>query len=69
MTQIIDAIELVTFSGFTEAFWRLYREGGKCQEDVFLILDNLYYERFGEHRFTSFDAYRKRRDRKLKKRR
>lgn len=64
----IDPIELVTFRGFTEAFWHLYRAGGRCQEDVYLILDGIYFDRFGEHRFTSFDAYRKLRDRRLKKR-
>lgn len=66
MTQI-DAIELVTFSGFTEAFWRLYREGGRCQEDVYLILDEIYFAKFGEHRFVSFDAFRVKRNRLLRK--
>jgi len=63
----IKAIDLVTMRDFTRAFWRLYSEGGKAQEDVYLILDEIYYAQFGEHRFTSFDAFRKRRDRNIKK--
>jgi len=67
--KIPDAIELVTFRGFTEAFWRIYGEGGKCQEEVYLMLDQIYFDYFGEHRFSTFDAYRKYRDRQLKKKR
>jgi len=63
----IDAIELVTMRGFTEAFWGLYGEGGRAQEDVFNILENIYFEKFGEHRFSSFDAFRKKRNRALRK--
>lgn len=63
----IDAIDLVSTKGFTEAFWRLYGQGGRCQEDVFLELDEIYFERFGEHRYVSFDAFRKRRDRRTRK--
>ena len=64
----IDATDLVTSKGFTDAFWKMYGEGGRCQEDVFLILDDIYFQRFGEHRYVSFDAFRKRRDRLTKKR-
>ena len=64
----IDATDLVTSKGFTDAFWKMYGEGGRCQEDVVLILDDIYFQRFGEHRYVSFDAFRKRRDRLTKKR-
>lgn len=62
----VSAIELVTMRGFTEAFWRLYQEGGRSQEDVYNILDEIYFSRFAEHRFASFDAFRKKRNRALK---
>lgn len=63
----IDPIELVTMRGFTDAFWRLYREGGRRQEDVYYILDEIYFRYFSEHRFVSFDAFRKRSNRALSK--
>lgn len=65
----IDPTTLVTLRDFTDAFWKVYSEGGRCQEDVYLELDSIYFERFGEHRFPSFDAFRKRRDRSVKRRR
>jgi hypothetical protein len=65
----IDAIDLVTMSGFTATFWQLYREGGRSQEAVYDILDEIYYARFGEHRFVSFDAFRMRRNRETRKKR
>lgn len=63
----IDPMDLVTLRDFTSSFWKVYSEGGKCQEDVYISLDEIYFERFGEHRFPSFDAFRKRRDRSIKK--
>jgi hypothetical protein len=59
---------LVTESGFIEAFWERLRERRRkdpsvSQEAVFEELNEEYREVFGEDRFTSFDAFRKRRDR------
>lgn len=68
-TTNIDPVDLVTLEGFTNAFWKVYSEGGRCQEDVFWILDEIYFLRFGEHRFVSFDAFRMRRNRALRQRR
>ncbi|MBO4657944.1 MAG: hypothetical protein J5639_09255 [Bacteroidales bacterium] len=67
MKEKVEATELVTMRGFTEAFWRLYSQGGQTQEDVYLTLDGIYFARFREHRFKSFDAFRKRRNRSIKK--
>ena len=59
---------LVTESGFIEAFWERLRERRRkdpsvSQEAVFEELNEEYREVFGEDRFPSFDAFRKRRDR------
>lgn len=59
---------LVTESGFIEAFWERLRERRRkdpsvSQEAVFEELNEEYREVFGEDRFSSFDAFRKRRDR------
>ena len=59
---------LVTESGFIEAFWERLRERRRkepsvSQEAVFEELNEEYREVFGEDRFASFDAFRKRRDR------
>lgn len=60
---------LVTDEGFIRAFWDTLREmRGKnpavTQEDVYEALNDEYREVFGENRFKSFDAFRKRRDRR-----
>ena len=59
---------LVTESGFISAFWDRLRERRRkdpsvSQEAVFEELNEEYREVFGEDRFKSFDAFRKRRDR------
>ena len=59
---------LVTESGFIEAFWERLRDRRRkdpsvSQEAVFEELNEEYREVFGEDRFPSFDAFRKRRDR------
>lgn len=60
--------ELVTFKDFLRHFWEEYRSGKfRSQEDVFDYLDGIYFEQFGEHRFPSFDAFRKARDRRYRK--
>ncbi len=62
--------DLVTFKSFLSHFWQEYRSGKyRSQEDVFDYLDDIYFEQFGEHRFPSFDAFRKARDRRYRKRR
>ena len=66
----MDARDLVTFRSFLSRFWEEYRSGRHgSQEDTFDYLDAIYFEEFGEHRFPSFDAFRKRRDRKYRKHR
>ena len=59
---------LVTESGFISCFWDRLRERRRkdpsvSQEAVFEELNEEYREVFGEDRFSSFDAFRKRRDR------
>ena len=59
---------LVTDTGFINAFWERLRERrlkapSVSQEAVFEELNEEYREVFGEDRFPSFDAFRKRSDR------
>ena len=55
---------LVSLDGFTEIFWREYRETGGTQREVFERLNTAYHNAFGVYRFPSYDAFRKQRDRK-----
>lgn len=60
---------LVTDEGFIRAFWDTLREMREkdpsvTQEDVYEALNDEYKGVFGEDRFKSFDAFRKRRDRR-----
>ena len=60
---------LVTDEGFIAAFWerlKAKRDGDPTvsQEAVFEELNEEYRSVFGEDRFKSFDAFRKRRDRR-----
>ncbi len=66
---MINAHRLVTDEGFIAAFWERLKERRKedksvSQESVFEELNEEYYSVFGEDRFKSFDAFRKRRDRR-----
>lgn len=68
---MINPITLVTFDGFEKEFWSNYRNYNSAgfkmsQEQVFDELNSLYSDYFGEPRFPSFDAFRKRRDRHRK---
>jgi len=60
---------LVTDEGFIREFWRRLQEE-RCkdpavtQESVFELLNEEYREVFGVDRFKSFDAFRKRRDKR-----
>jgi hypothetical protein len=69
---MIYAHRLVTDTGFIEEFWKRLAEMRAedptvTQEDVYEYLNDIYREAFGEDRFKSFDAFRKRRDRKIGK--
>lgn len=60
---------LVTDEGFMAAFWERLKERRDedptvSQEAVFEELNEEYRSVFGEDRFKSFDAFRKRRDRR-----
>ncbi len=60
---------LVTDEGFIAAFWERLKERRRedpsvSQESVFEELNEEYNSVFGEDRFKSFDAFRKRRDRR-----
>ena len=55
---------LISLEGFTDAFWREYRETGDTQRAVFERLNTAYHDEFGVYRFPSYDAFRKQRDRK-----
>jgi hypothetical protein len=60
---------LVTDTGFIEEFWRRLAEmrvenPAVTQEDVYDVLNEEYRSVFGEDRFPSFDAFRKKRDRR-----
>ena len=60
---------LVTDEGFIRAFWDTLREWrgrnpAATQEEVYEALNDEYREAFGEDRFKSFDAFRKRRDKR-----
>ena len=60
---------LVTDDGFTAAFWERLREMMKkdpsvSQETVYESLNEEYRSVFGEDRFKSFDAFRKRGDKR-----
>ena len=60
---------LVTDEGFIAAFWELLKERraedpSVSQESVYEELNEEYNSVFGEDRFKSFDAFRKRRDRR-----
>lgn len=63
------AEDLVTFNGFLSTFWKeCRRHPEESQYSIFNRLNDCYYDRFGEDRFISFDAFRKRRDRLYKRR-
>lgn len=66
-TTGVDAVELVTLKSFTKTFWRVYAANTAGQQDIFYALDEIYYDRFGEHRFPSYDAFRMARDRRTKR--
>lgn len=60
---------LVSDEGFIAVFWELLRQWrtedpSVTQEQVFDALNAEYREVFGVDRFKSFDAFRKRRDRR-----
>ena len=60
---------LVTDEGFIRVFWDTLRElretdPSVTHEQVYELLNDEYREAFGEDRFKSFDAFRKRRDRR-----
>ena len=60
---------LVTDEGFIREFWRRLHEmrlkdPSVTQEQVFELLNEEYREVFGEDRYKSFDAFRKRRDKR-----
>ncbi len=60
---------LVSDEGFIAAFWERMRQmretnASVTQEDVYDALNNEYREVFGVDRFKSFDAFRKRRDKR-----
>jgi len=60
---------LVTDEGFIQVFWDTLRElretdPSVTHEQVYELLNDEYREAFGEDRFKSFDAFRKRRDRR-----
>jgi len=64
-----DVHRLVTETGFIEAFWQRLRELRSVdpmatQVEAYESLNDEYREVFGEDRFKSFDAFRKRRDRR-----
>lgn len=64
-----DVHRLVTESGFIEEFWKRLRELRAAnpyatQVDAYDSLNEEYRAVFGEDRFKSFDAFRKRRDRR-----
>ena len=61
---------LVSDEGFITEFWRRLNEMRAkdptvTQEDVFDSLQEEYRSVFGIDRYKSFDAFRKRRDRKI----
>lgn len=61
---------LVSDDGFITEFWRRLNEMRAkdptvTQEDVFDSLQEEYKSVFGVDRYKSFDAFRKRRDRKI----
>ena len=63
---------LVTDAGFITEFWRRFREmsasdPSTTQEQVYDLLNEEFKSVFGEDRFKSFDAFRKRRDRSSSK--
>lgn len=67
-----DIRQLATEKGFTEIFWSLladYRRDGLnvTQRGVFDELNDYYEQEVGEPRFPSFDAFRVRRDRRVKR--
>lgn len=62
------AKRIATRSGFVEEFWRDLAESRRIgytltQEDIFKDLNALYSRSFGQSAFSSFDAFRKYRDR------
>lgn len=64
--------QLVTDSGFIEEFWRrlaAYRQTDPkvTQLAVFDELNDLYETIYGEPKFSSYDAFRMRRDRKARR--
>jgi len=66
------AHRLVTDAGFVTEFWRRLAEmrakdPDVTQEAVFESLNDEYRAVFGEDRYRSFDAFRKRRDRNVSK--
>ena len=65
---MMPAYHLVTDAGFIREFWRRLHEmrgadPSISQEAVFELLNEEYFAVFHEYKFSSFDAFRKRRDR------
>lgn len=65
----ITVMQLITKAAFIETFWRTLRECRSTnprvtQREVFDMLNDRYEELSGEPRFSSFDSFRKCRDRR-----
>lgn len=64
--------DLITETAFIETFWReLHKRRGAgvwiTHKQLFEELNDFYEDETGEPRFSSFDAFRKCRDRKVNK--
>jgi hypothetical protein len=66
-----EVIRMLTKKGFSDLFWEKLREARKTdnstsQESVFNNLNEKYLKAIGCDRYSSFDSFRKCRDRKNK---
>jgi hypothetical protein len=62
-----DAIRMLTKQGFTDLFFEILQEAKKkdemvTHEQVFNFLNERYIESIGCPRYTSYDAFRRRKD-------
>jgi len=51
---------------FDEVFWECSNTPGLTQKETFNALNALYEDYFGHKRYSSFDSYRKVRNRRIK---
>lgn len=61
-----EALELLKATGFDNLFWQKLREA-KTQAEAYEQAEKEYHSYFQKNKYSSFDSYRKSRDRRFKR--